>query len=74
MGAALASLTTDVVPLTCADYEAVAECFEVLGPLSLATTELSVEKKVSALKVIPIIRMIQYKITEKSTSLLHPSC
>ncbi|XP_054652845.1 zinc finger BED domain-containing protein 4-like [Dunckerocampus dactyliophorus] len=72
VGAALASLTTDVLPLNCAEYEEVAECLEVLGPLSLATTELSVEKKVSASKVIPLVRMLQHKITEKSTSLLHP--
>lgn len=35
--------------------EAVAECLEVLGPLSIATTALSEEKKVSASKVIPRI-------------------
>ena len=60
-----ASLTTDVVPLSCVDYETVAECLEVLGPLSE-------ERKMSATKVIPIIRIILNKITEKSLSLVHP--
>lgn len=45
MGAALASLATVVLPLSCVDYKAVAECLKVLGPLSTATTELSQEKK-----------------------------
>lgn len=55
VGAALASFATDVVPLSCVDDEAVAQCLEVLGPLATGTTELSLEKKVCASKEIPII-------------------
>ncbi|KAJ8336870.1 hypothetical protein SKAU_G00380900 [Synaphobranchus kaupii] len=47
MGAALASLNTDLTPLTSQEYEAIRECLRVLSPFHQATVELSEEKRVS---------------------------
>ncbi|KAL0161617.1 hypothetical protein M9458_045342, partial [Cirrhinus mrigala] len=61
VGAALASLSNDIMPLSSADFDIISESLEVLAPFKYATEELSGEKRVSASKIIPIIRMIQNK-------------
>ena len=73
VGAAVASLTTDIPPLTYADYETVSECIEVLAPFHLASTEMSTEKHVSASKVIPLIRMVQHKLAVKASAVTNPT-
>ncbi|KAL1254917.1 hypothetical protein QQF64_012978 [Cirrhinus molitorella] len=66
VGAALANLSSDIMPLSSADFEIISESLEVLAPFKYATEELSAEKRVSASKIIPIIRMIQHKVAEKT--------
>lgn len=66
VGAALASLSNDIMPLSRADFDIISESLEVLAPFKHNTKELSEEKKVSASKIIPIIRMIQHKVAEKT--------
>ncbi|KAL1254902.1 hypothetical protein QQF64_012963 [Cirrhinus molitorella] len=66
VGAALANLSSDDMPLSSADFEIISESLEVLAPFKYATEELSAEKRVSASKIIPIIRMIQHKVAEKT--------
>ncbi len=56
VGAALAGLRTDIVPLSSENYEIMAECLKVLSPFHEATVELSEEKRVSGSKVIPLLR------------------
>ncbi|KAJ7992785.1 hypothetical protein DPEC_G00282300 [Dallia pectoralis] len=51
VGAALASLKTDITPPTALEYEAVQDALDVLAPFRQATVELSGEKRVSASKV-----------------------
>ncbi|KAL1252152.1 hypothetical protein QQF64_019948 [Cirrhinus molitorella] len=65
VGAALASLSSDIMPLS-SDFDIISESLEVLAPFKYATEELSAEKRVSASKIIPIIRMIQHKVAEKT--------
>ncbi|XP_048834514.1 zinc finger BED domain-containing protein 4-like isoform X2 [Brienomyrus brachyistius] len=65
VGAVLATLKTDITPLSSAEYDTVKYCLSVLAPFFHAATELSEEKRVSASKVIPIITMIQHNLTEK---------
>lgn len=45
VGAALASLTIDISPISSEEYGIISECLIVLGPFNNATTELSQEKK-----------------------------
>lgn len=71
VGAALASVTTDIMPLSSADYDVISECLEVLAPFQYATTELSEEKRVSASKIIPIVRMIKHVVAEKTALARH---
>ncbi|KAI2643954.1 E3 SUMO-protein ligase ZBED1 [Labeo rohita] len=66
VGAALASLSNDIMPLSSADFDIISESLEVLAPFKYATEELNGEKRVSASKIIPIIRMIQHKVAEKT--------
>ncbi|KAL0161448.1 hypothetical protein M9458_045173, partial [Cirrhinus mrigala] len=66
VGAALASLSNDIMPLSSADFDIISESLEVLAPFRYATEELSGEKRVSASKIIPVIRMIQRKVAEKT--------
>ena len=44
----------------------ISESLEVLAPFKHNTKELSGEKRVSASEIIPIIRMIQHKVAEKT--------
>ncbi|XP_028658775.2 zinc finger BED domain-containing protein 4-like [Erpetoichthys calabaricus] len=67
VGAALSNLKTEVVPLTSGEYNIINECLSLLLPLEHATTEMSAEKTVSASKMIPLYRMLQHNISEKST-------
>nr|XP_055075686.1 E3 SUMO-protein ligase ZBED1-like isoform X2 [Misgurnus anguillicaudatus] len=64
VGAALATLRTDVAPLTSEEYFAISECMKVLAPFQVATVELSEEKRVSGSKVIPMMKMLRYTINE----------
>ncbi|XP_039616000.1 E3 SUMO-protein ligase ZBED1-like [Polypterus senegalus] len=67
VGAALSNLNTEVVPLTSGEYDIISECLTLLLPLKHATAEMSAEKMVSASKMIPLYRMLQHTISEKST-------
>ncbi|XP_062857042.1 E3 SUMO-protein ligase ZBED1-like [Trichomycterus rosablanca] len=58
VGAALASLKTDVHPLSSEEYETIAACLQVLSPFYAATVELSQEKRVSGSMVIPLVKML----------------
>ncbi|CAM4272879.1 unnamed protein product [Leuciscus chuanchicus] len=65
VGAALTSLKTDVTPPTALEYEAVQDALDVLAPLRQDTVELSGEKRVSASKVIPLMKMLNHAVTSK---------
>ncbi|XP_077086696.1 uncharacterized protein LOC143738592 [Siphateles boraxobius] len=65
VGAALASLKTDITPPTALEYEAVQDALHVLAPFRQATVELSGEKRVSASKVIPLMKMLNHAVTSK---------
>lgn len=58
VGAALATLKTDVRPLSSEDYDTVDACLQLLAPFFQATVELSEEKRVSGSKVIPMTKML----------------
>lgn len=65
VGAALASLQTDVAPLTSNQFNSIGECISVLAPLKEATVELSAEKVVSGSKIIPLIKMLRHTIAAR---------
>ncbi|XP_048034748.1 E3 SUMO-protein ligase ZBED1-like [Megalobrama amblycephala] len=65
VGAALACLRTDITPPTALEYEAVQDPLHVLAPFHQATVELSAEKRVSASKVIPLMKMLNHMVTSK---------
>ena len=65
VGASLASLTTDIPPLSSEEYRIISECLIVLGPFNNATTELSQEKRVSGSKVIPLLAMVDHCLSEE---------
>ncbi|KAJ8352141.1 hypothetical protein SKAU_G00236170 [Synaphobranchus kaupii] len=69
VGAALASLNTDLTPLTSQEYEAIGECLRVLSPFQQATVELSEEKRVSGSKVIPLMNMLQRAVDSEGTNM-----
>ena len=58
MGAALATLRTDVRPLSSEDYDTITACLKLLAPFYQVTVELSEEKRVSGSKIIPMIKML----------------
>lgn len=64
VGAALASLRTDVHPLSSEDYDIIEACLKVLYPFYMATIEMSQEKRVSGSMVIPLIKMLTYSTHE----------
>ncbi|XP_077097966.1 E3 SUMO-protein ligase ZBED1-like [Siphateles boraxobius] len=64
VGAALATLKTDVRPLSSEDYETAAACLQLLAPFYQATVELSEEKSVSGSKVIPMTKMLMQYLYE----------
>lgn len=63
LGAALASLSTDIVPFTADDYAAINQCLTVLRPFYQATVELSEERRVSGSKAIPVAKMLRHVIS-----------
>lgn len=65
MGAALASLTTDIPPVSSEEFGIISECLVVLAPFNDATTELSREKRVSGSKVIPLLTMLDHCLNEQ---------
>ncbi|XP_078800180.1 E3 SUMO-protein ligase ZBED1-like [Oryzias latipes] len=72
LGAALATLHTDLPPLTSEDYQAIHHCLSVLSPFQEATVELSTEKRVSASKVIPMVKMLKHYISSRCGQITHP--
>ncbi|KAL3979504.1 carboxypeptidase N regulatory subunit [Sarotherodon galilaeus] len=65
VGAALASLTTDIPPMSSEEFGIISECLVVLAPFNDATTELSQEKRVSGSKVIPLLTMLDHCLNEQ---------
>ncbi|XP_041842078.1 zinc finger BED domain-containing protein RICESLEEPER 3-like isoform X2 [Melanotaenia boesemani] len=64
VGAALATLKTEVHPLSSGDYETTAACLHVLKPFYMATEEMSQQKMVSGSMVIPLIKMLLHTTQE----------
>ncbi|KAJ0002710.1 hypothetical protein NQD34_007859 [Periophthalmus magnuspinnatus] len=58
VGASLATLHTNLLPLSSADYNTIQECLIVLSPIKAATEELSAERTVSGSKIIPLVHML----------------
>ena len=69
VGAALASLRTDITPPTSLEYATIKEAIQVLAPFQQATVELSGEKWVSASKIIPLLEMLSHTTQTKTESL-----
>ncbi|XP_061794367.1 E3 SUMO-protein ligase ZBED1-like isoform X1 [Nerophis lumbriciformis] len=65
----LASLKTDLTPLTADEFDIIGETLIVLAPFHQATVELSEERRVSGSKVIPMMKML-YVALEHSASTL----
>ncbi|XP_051793003.1 E3 SUMO-protein ligase ZBED1-like [Acanthochromis polyacanthus] len=63
VGAALASLKTDVAPPTASEYEAIKDVLNVLEPFHQATVEVSSERRVSGSKVIPLMKMLHHTVS-----------
>ncbi|KAM4534867.1 E3 SUMO-protein ligase ZBED1-like isoform 1-T1 [Fundulus diaphanus] len=66
----LASLKTDLTPLTADEFTIIGETLLVLAPFHQATVELSAERRVSGSKVIPMMKML-YMALERNASTLH---
>ncbi|CAI5637704.1 zinc finger BED domain-containing protein 1 isoform X1 [Oreochromis niloticus] len=66
----LASLPTDLTPLTVDECDIVREALLVLAPFHQATVELSEERRVSGSKVIPMMKML-YCALERNSLHLH---
>ncbi|KAK7912837.1 hypothetical protein WMY93_013048 [Mugilogobius chulae] len=58
----LATLNSQIPPLTTEEVEIISESLSVLGPFDIATLELSQEKRVCGSKVIPILKMLHYSL------------
>uniref|UniRef100_A0A8C7CZS2 HAT C-terminal dimerisation domain-containing protein n=1 Tax=Oncorhynchus kisutch TaxID=8019 RepID=A0A8C7CZS2_ONCKI len=71
VAAALSTLDTDIIPLGSADYEVIHQCLGVLGSFNQATAELASEKRVSASKVIPLVRMLKITLENKHGAIIH---
>ncbi|XP_070400679.1 zinc finger BED domain-containing protein 4-like [Nothobranchius furzeri] len=69
----LASLKTDLTPLTPEEFEIIEEMLRVLAPFYQATRELSEEKRVSGSKVIPLMRMIHIELQHQSSTVSKPT-
>lgn len=65
VSAAMASLHTEITMLTSTEFTIIKECLGVLGPFNEATIELSEEKRVSASKIIPLLKMISLTLGEQ---------
>ncbi|KAL3976200.1 kinesin family member 14 [Sarotherodon galilaeus] len=66
----LASLPTDLTPLTADECDIVREALLVVAPFHQATVELSEERRVSGSKVIPMMKML-YCALERNSLHLH---
>lgn len=62
----LASLKTNITPLTTEECEISEEMLMVLAPFDQATTELSEEKRVSESKVILLMKMVLVELQRQS--------
>lgn len=65
----MASLKTDIPPLTPEDFEIIEEMLRVLSPFDQATRELSEEKRVSGSKVIPFLKRIHIELQHQTSTL-----
>lgn len=65
----LASLKTDINPLTPEECETIDEMLKVLAPFELATIELSTEKRVSGSKVIPMMKMVNVELQRQASTI-----
>lgn len=65
VGAAVASLKTEVSPPMASEYETVKELLDVLAPFYQATVEVSSEKRVSEFEAIPLMKMLHHTVTCK---------
>ncbi|XP_049319320.1 E3 SUMO-protein ligase ZBED1-like [Astyanax mexicanus] len=64
----LASLKSDLPPLTTDDYKIIEETLGVLAPFNQATVELSEEKRVSGSKVIPMLKMLHHSLLRNASN------
>ena len=71
VGAALATLKTDVNPLSSEDYDTIKSCLQLLGPFYQATVELSEEKRVSGSKIIPMTKMLMLYLKNTVDQISH---
>lgn len=62
VGAALASLHTDLLPLSSLENDTIEETAKLLGPFHQATVELLEENRVSGSKVIPLLKMLHHTV------------
>ncbi|KAJ4924097.1 hypothetical protein JOQ06_000337 [Pogonophryne albipinna] len=65
VGAALASLNTEITTLTSAEFTTISGCLSLLSAFNEATIELSEEKNVSGSKDVPLLKMLEQKLQEE---------
>nr|XP_033962438.1 zinc finger BED domain-containing protein 4-like [Pseudochaenichthys georgianus] len=65
VGAALASLNTDITTRTSAECTTISGCLSLLSGFNEATIELSEEKNVSGSKVVPLLKMLEQMLHEE---------
>ncbi|KAJ4936575.1 hypothetical protein JOQ06_001164 [Pogonophryne albipinna] len=65
VGAALASLNTEITTLTSAEFTTISGCLSLLSGFNDATIELSEEKNVSGSKVVPLLKMLEQMLHEE---------
>ncbi|KAJ4922012.1 hypothetical protein JOQ06_004031 [Pogonophryne albipinna] len=65
VGAALASLNTEITTLTSAEFNTISGCLSLLSGFNDATIELSEEKKLSGSKVVPLLKMLEQMLQEE---------
>ena len=65
VGAALATLPTDIQPVTSDEYMTITGCLSLLSPFNDATIELSEEKHVSGSKVVPLLKMLEQTLQDE---------
>ncbi|XP_016103368.1 zinc finger BED domain-containing protein 4-like isoform X2 [Sinocyclocheilus grahami] len=70
--AALASLATEIPPLSSDELTSVTACLSLLSGFNDATVELSEEKKVSGSKVLPLLKMLDENLQEEMKNMASP--
>ncbi|XP_034062087.1 zinc finger BED domain-containing protein 4-like [Gymnodraco acuticeps] len=65
VGAALASLNTEITTLTSAEFTTISGCLSLLSGFNDATIELCEEKNVSGSKVVPLLKMLEQMLHEE---------